>query len=180
MILQNVYRRLCIVSVSWTNQIIVYFDMHDSHQAKHNWSMGTMEWKNVTYNMDLINFQSTTIWKFVVWTGIHCVGPLLHLRNHCIARSFKAIVVEWRRYCAVSNDGILELVSKWFRWNVKSASFLPHDPFIGKDLWGVKGAPPTPSHEWPSHSLISCNFWETGVASKVVCCMLNQPQALKW
>ena len=42
MILQNVYRHLCIVSVSWKNQIIVYFDMHYSHQAKHNWSTGTM------------------------------------------------------------------------------------------------------------------------------------------
>ena len=41
----------------------------------------------------------------LVWTGIHCVGPLLHLRNHCIAQ---LSVMEWRRYCAY----------QWWYWSL--------------------------------------------------------------
>ena len=129
--------------------------------------------------MDLINFQSTTIWKFVLWTGIHCVGPLLQLRNDCIApitcngmevllcismmilefsqngcdvlckaRSYitalltKTTAVEASKplsgYLPVQ---IWQLESCQKGWNVKSASFLPHNPFIGGSM-GCKGAPP--------------------------------------
>ena len=38
------------------------------------------------------------------------------------------------------------------------------------DLWGAR-EPPQPHPTGPSHSLISCNFWET--FGKVVSCMLN-------
>ena len=52
---------------------------------------------------------------------------------------------------------IWQLESHQKGWNIKSPSFLPHDPFIGGSM-GCKGAPhPT----GPSHSLISCNFQET-------------------
>ena len=129
----------------------------------------------------------------MVWTGIHCVGPLLQLGNHCIApikcngmevllcismmipdlsqngcdvlckaRSYitallmKTMVVEASKplseYLPVQ---IWQLESRQKGWNVKSASFLPHDPFIGGSM-GCKGAPPTPPHRklWQSCMLV--------------------------
>ena len=144
----------------------------------------------------------------MVWTGIYCVGPLLHLRNHCITpikcNGMEALLCISMMILELSQNGcnvlckarsyitalltktmvvkaskplseylpfqIWQLESSQKGWNVKSASFLPHDPFIGRSM-GRKGAPPPPHFTGPSHSLISCNFQET--FGKVVCCMLN-------
>ena len=128
----------------------------------------------------------------MVWTGIHCVGPQLQLRNHCIApikcngmeallcismmipelsqngcdvsckaRSYITALLTKTTVVKASNPlieylpvQIWQLESHQKGWNVKSASFLPHDPFIGGSI-GCKRAPP------PSHP--------TGNFGKVVC-----------
>ena len=86
MILQNVYRHLCFVSVSWTNQIIFYFDMHDSHQAKHNWSMWTMvKEHDIQYGSDKLSINNHLKicgldWNTLCWTSI-ATKKSLHCTN---------------------------------------------------------------------------------------------------
>ena len=98
----------------------------------------------------------------------------------CKARSYitvlltKTMVVEASKplseYLPVQ---IWQLESHQKGWNVKSASFLPHDPFIGGSI-GHKGAPP-PHRTFTFFDFMqfSGNFWQS-------CMLYVKLQALKW
>ena len=137
----------------------------------------------------------------MVWTGIHCVGPLLQLRNHCIApikcNGMEALLCISMMILELSQNGcnvlckarsyitallmkttvveaskplseylpvqIWQLESRQKGWNIKSPSFLPHDPFIGGSM-GCKGAPP------PHRTFTFFDFMQfSGNFGKVVC-----------